>query len=140
MTAAQQKRQEASPWLHSVSAMLQGSVIGVVGALVLLAVAALLCFVNVLPVAVGEYSAPAAALVGACVGGGYTMKKVGTRAARLNGAVVGIMMFLLLLSISLLLYQNAPDAAGGGMILACCLCGGGLAGLLLRRSGKKRRR
>ncbi|MBO5917853.1 MAG: TIGR04086 family membrane protein [Oscillospiraceae bacterium] len=139
MTAAQ-KRQEASPWLHSVTAMLQGGTMGAVGALVLQALVALLCFVGVLPVAAGEYSAPAAALIGAFVGGGYTMKKVGARAARLNGAAAGVMMFLLLLSISLLLYQKAPNAAGGGMILACCLCGGGVAGLLLRRSGKKRRR
>lgn len=139
MTAAQ-KRQEASPWLHSVTAMLQGGTMGAVGALVLQALVALLCFVGVLPVALGDYSAPVAALVGAFVGGGYAMKKTGARAVRLNGVAAGAMMFLVLLSIGLLLYQNAPDAAGSGKILACCLCGGGLAGLLLRRSGKKRRR
>ena len=71
--SAAQKRQESSPWLHSVTAMLQGGAIGTVGALALLAVAALLCFVGVLPVALGDYSAPVAALVGAFVGGGYAM-------------------------------------------------------------------
>ena len=140
MTAAQQKRQETSSCPHSVLAMLQGSLIGVAGALALLAMAALLCFVGVLPVETGEYSAPVAALVGALVGGGYTMKKLGARAVRLNAAAVGVMMFLLLLSAGLLIYRDVPETAWGGVILACCLCGGLLSGLLRRRPGKKRRR
>ena len=140
MAAVHQKRQEVGSWSRSMTAMLQGSLVGAAGALVLLGVTALLCFLGAIPVALGEYTAPAAALVGAFVGGGYTMKKLGMRAVGLTGISVGGVLFLVLLSAGLLIYRTEPDAARSGVILACCLCGGGLAGLLLRRAGKKRRR
>lgn len=117
--------------------LLKGGVLAGAIALLLLAMCALLMSAGILRERWMEGLVLLVCVLGAVVGGGVTVARVGERGL-LTGVAVGIILSLVLLMVGVLVYDADPMAGGLRVILAC-LCGGGIAGVLFGKPKKKRR-
>ena len=117
--------------------LLKGGVLAGAIALLLLAMCALLMSAGILRERWMEGLVLLVCVLGAVVGGGVTVARVGERGL-LTGVAVGMSLSLVLLTVGVLVYDADPMAGGLRVILAC-LCGGGIAGVLFGKPKKKRR-
>lgn len=128
-----------SQWLNAMCEVLKGGVLAGVTAILALLICAVLVSIGVVPVGAMYGAVLAVCVLGALVGGTYTVRRVDGRSLP-AGLGVGAVLFLLLLTAGFIVYQGASMANGGAGILCACLCGGAIPGLLARKPKKKRRR
>lgn len=128
-----------SQWLNAMCEVLKGGVLAGVTTILALLICAVLVSIGVVPVGAMYGAVLAVCVLGALVGGTYTVRRVDGRSLP-AGLGVGAVLFLLLLTAGFIVYQSASMANGGAGILCACLCGGAIPGLLARKPKKKRRR
>lgn len=127
------------PWLGAMCDVLIGGALAGVTAVLALLLCAVLVSVGVLPVGAMYGAVLAVCVLGALVGGTFSVRRVSGPSLPV-GLGVGAVLFLLLLTAGLIAYQDTSAARGGAGILCACLCGGAIPGLLARKPRKKRRR
>ena len=128
-----------SQWLNAMCEVLKGGVLAGVTTILALLVCSLMVSTGILPVEAMYGAVLACCVLGALVGGIYTVHQVSGRSLLVGGGV-GAVLFLLLLTAGLIVYEGASIANGGAGILCACLCGGAISGLLSGKHKKKRRR
>ena len=135
------RRQEepVGQWMNAMCEVLKGGVLAGAAAVSALLLCAVLVSAGALPVDGVKGAVLAVCVLGALLGGIYSVRRLRSRAV-LAGLGVGGVLFLLLLTAGLIAYDGASIANGGAGILCACLCGGAIPGLLGRKPKKKRRR
>lgn len=134
------RRQEdpGSLWINTMCELIKGGVFAGITAILSLFLCAVLVSTGLLREHWMEGAGLACCVLGALIGGMYSVKAI-KRRPLLVGLAVGGVLFLLLLTAGFLAYETASIEQGGVGILCACLCGGGIAGIL-GGTRKKRRR
>ena len=134
------RRQEdpGSLWINTMCELIKGGVFAGITAILSLLLCAVLVSTGLLRERWMEGAGLACCVLGAMIGGIYSVKTI-KRRPLLVGLAVGGVLFLLLLTAGFLAYETASIEQGGVGILCACLCGGGIAGIL-GGTRKKRRR
>ena len=134
------RRQEdpGSLWINTMCELIKGGVFAGITTILFLFLCAVLVSTGLLRERWMEGAGLACYVLGALIGGIYSVKAI-QRRPLLVGLAVGGVLFLLLLTAGFLAYETASIEQGGVGILCACLCGGGIAGIL-GGTRKKRRR
>ncbi len=135
-----EKRQPESEnqWVSTMCELLKGGVAAGLTAILTLLLCAVMVSAGVLKERWMEGAVLACCVLGAWVGGLFSVRRIRARTL-LVGLAVGGILFLLLLTAGLLAFETASIEHGGVGVLCACLCGGGIAGLLGAGKKKKRR-